>query len=155
LGLSWDGKEAFWYGGVGIGGLLFAVFLFLICQPVLPRTLHPFCFYLLFLFLGLRGGEILLLGIGPERKGYITLSLLLLSLLIVVPSDFFMARKRWRQKIPSVLTSCLSFWVVLVVQALLSDGLGRRLGFGFFQIPAGTYFVMGLMGVLLPWDRRE
>lgn len=138
LGLALEGKSGLGYGGVGAGVFVLAASFFFIFHPVIPRVLHPLSFYLLVWFLGVMGIEFF------WGKAAVSAAPLLIGLSLLVDPDFFKTRRKWPRLVRSTLFGALSFWGILTVHGLLFELMGRKLGLLFFQMPAGSYALMGL-----------
>lgn len=137
LGLALEGKSGLEVGGVGAGVFVLAAIFFFIFHPLVPRVLHPLSFYLLVWFLGVMGIEFF------WGKAAVSAAPLLIGLSLLVDPDFFKSRTNWPRRIRSTLFGALSFMGILAIHGLLFELLGRKLGLLFFQMPGGSYALMG------------
>lgn len=137
LGLALEGKSGLEVGGVGAGVFVLAAFFFFIFHPVIPRVLHPLSFYLLVGFLGVMGIEFF------RGKAAVSAAPLLVGLSLLVDPDFFKLRRNWPRRVQSTLLGALFFCGILTAHGLLFELMGKKPGLLFFQMPAGSYALMG------------
>ena len=139
LGSALDSTSGLVYGTVGAGIFLLAVFLFLLLRLVLPRVVHRLSFFLL------------LLGLTVLTERVFALSFLLIaSLVILSPPGLFQKQKRWEEITRKSILTVLAFAVFLGIHGFLAEALGSKAGIGFFNHPAGGYFLAGLVLAIFP-----
>ena len=138
LGFTLRAKSGLLYGTVVSSVLLSGTLIFIAIQAALPNTLHRLSFLLLLLVLGVIGAE--LFSLSP---------LLLVSLLGLLPTQFSPRGENWDRRTGKTLAACFFFWALLAGHGILSELLGLHWGIGFFQFPGGSYFLFGLLLVLM------
>jgi hypothetical protein len=130
LGLTLGVEMGLLYGAVTVAVLVSALGIFLAIQGAIPRIVHPLSFFLILFVGGVLAGELFSVSV-----------LFLVSLCLLVLPDFF----RPLRLVSKTLFVGFSFWSFLMWHALLSDLLGRGVGIRLFQLPAGSYLLMGFV----------
>ncbi len=143
LGLSLKLRDAFLFGGLAAGILILTVFLFLVFHFVIPESLRRLSFLLLLLFFVVLG----------ERLFHLPF-VFVGSLCLLTPPDLLRIEKNWLKISTKTLLAGTLFWALLLAQGFFSDWAGSRIGFQFFQTPAGSYFLIGLGLALVPGGTR-
>ena len=138
LGVTLGAKSGFVYGWVGASIFILTTSIFFMLRPALPRLAHRLSFLLLLLVLGVIGQELL------------SLSPLLLASLLFLPSpEFLHLPGRIGEMAKKMFLTGFSFWGFLAGHGILSGLLGSGAGIRFFQLPAGSYFLLVLVLVFL------
>lgn len=133
LGLAskpWPGVV---YGAFGFGIFLVATLIFLGIHFAIPQTLHRLSFFLLLLVFGVIGSE--LFSVSP---------LLLAGLFFLPLPELFRRRKKWDPILRKTLLVGFSFGVILAGHGILTNLLGVGGRVPLFQLPAGSYLILGL-----------
>ena len=141
LGLTLSVKSGFLYAAVVTTLFLLTALIFLTIRPVLPKILQRLSCFLLVWVLGVIGAQ--LFSLSP---------LALVSLSILPPPEFFRRLKNWNRLTEKIFLLAFSFGALLAGHGIFAGLLGREMGLGLFQFPAGSYFFMGLV---LPFLRKK
>lgn len=143
LGLSLEAESGFLYGAVCSGVLLIATSIFIGIRGLLPRVTHPLSFFLLLLVLGVMAQEVFALSF-----------LFIPSSLLLVSGNVFQKHVEGRRLMRSTARVAVLFLVLLSAHGMCSELLGERAGFEFFRMPAGSYFLLGLVFACIPQRLR-
>ena len=128
LGLAFDTTASLVYGTVGSGIFLLALFVFLL----------------------------LLLGFTALTARILPLSFLLFaSLVLLTPPDLFQKQKHWQPVARKSILTLLIFTAFLAIHGFFVEELGLKMGVGFFEHPAGGYFLAGLVLAIFPVRRSD
>ncbi len=142
LGLVRSAGGGLAYGAVGGSLLLAATVIFLGIRSALPPAVHRISFFLLLFVMTVILGEIFslsaLLGVG--------LSFLALP-------DLFRKRGNWKRTTMKTLGAGFFFWAFLTGQGIVTDFARLTGSVGFFQLPAGSFLLAGLIFGFLPLQR--
>ncbi len=141
LGLTLSARSGVLYATLVAAFFLSATLIFLSIHPLFPRALQRLSCFLLIWTLGIIGGHIFSLS-----------PLILVSLSILPPADFFRQRKHENRLAKKLFLLAFSFAALVAGHGIFSDLLGRQIGLKIFQLPAGSYFFMGLV---LPFVRKK
>lgn len=128
--------------GVVVIGILFAsTMIFFLTRSLLPKSQIRLSFLLLATVFTL----------GPARTSFPEITgfeaRLLLPLLLLLPPEFFRPRANWNLTAKKLLLTSLGFWVLLVIHGAAAEFLGFGGRFQYFRLPAGSYFLLGLLAV--------
>lgn len=148
-GLVLTVKDGFVYGILGGALLLFVILLFFLIHRLIPERMFRLSFFLLLILVGVRAVEWILSSSNPLSF------ILLASLALLTPPDLFRKQRNWRRIAGKSFLTAVSFWFFLAGHGIFSELLGRGLGIQFFQNPAGSYFLAGLLVTFLPPGVRK
>lgn len=133
LGLSLQARAGFAYGVLCAFLLLLATLIFLAVRAIIPETVHRISFMLLLLVFGVIAAE-------TSR-----LSPLFLPGLFLLPyPENFRRGLPWPRVLGKAVAAGLSLWALLTTHGVFSQVLGLGWGIRFFQLPAGSYLLLGL-----------
>ena len=144
LGLAFDTTASLVYGTVGSGIFLLALFVFLLLRRPLPRIIQRLSFLLLLLGFTVLAARILPLSF-----------LLFASLVLLTPPDLFQKQKHWQPVARKSILTLLIFTAFLAIHGFFVEELGLKMGVGFFEHPAGGYFLAGLVLAIFPVRRND
>ena len=147
LGVTLEWENGFVYGGMVVGILFLSALIFSSLSFVIPQPLYRISF-LLPLILGAAGIEIILGGRGSPAP------LLLASVCLLTNPDLFRNQKNWTRVAKKTFLASLYFWMLVTGHGILCDLLGSGMGIRFFQIPAGSFLLIGMALALIPKQRR-
>ena len=144
LGFARRIQNGFVYGIVGAGFFIAAIFTFLLIRTFLPRTAERLSFLLL----------LLVLAMAAEK--FFSVSLFMFaSLLLLAPPELFQKRKHWKGVARNAIWTSFVFSIFLTAHGFFSEWLGLGAGIKFFQHPAGSYFLAGLVLAGFPQSRSK
>lgn len=141
LGLTRSIQSAVLYVAVVTALFLLTALIFFTIRPVLPEILQRLSCFLIVGVLGVIG--VRFFSLSP---------LALVSLSILPPPEFFRRRKNWSRLTGKIFLLAFSFGALLAGHGIFSGLLGREMGGRLFQLPAGSYFFLGLV---LPFLRKK
>lgn len=132
-------------GAVVLLFLFAASLIFFVVRRALPKSVHRLSFLLLVLVLVLETGRASFAGTGGHEARII------FPLLLLLPPEFFNPLRKWNSTARHLFFSGFFFWALLGVHGLAAEFLAFDGRFEYFRVPAGSYFLLGL----LAWGVRK
>lgn len=144
LGFALEAKSGFLLGGATTLLLGGTEAIFLGIQKIVPGTVRKISFFLILIVFGVILEEI-----------FSVPFLVLTSACFLIPSDLFRPRKNGRKMFRKMLLMGLSFWALLLFHGIVMELLGKEGNVWFFQLPAGSYLVLGILVLVWPFKKGK
>jgi len=139
LDLALDPGSALLTAAAVLFFLFAAAPIFFVVRPALPESVRRLSFLLLVLVLVLVAGRVSFAGIwGHEAR-------IIFPLLLLLPPEFFRPRRNWDPAAKHLFFSAAAFGALLVLHGLAAGFLSFGGRFEYFRVPAGSYFLLGLL----------
>ncbi|MBI4115578.1 MAG: hypothetical protein HY447_03275 [Candidatus Omnitrophica bacterium] len=142
LGFARDGGTALLLAACVFSIFLGATLSFLTLRFVLPEKIHALGYLLILFVLGVAAKEIFAFS-----------SLCFPSLLLLTFPESLRARSSWKKAAEKTFWAGLSFSLIILCHGVLLGTMQE--GSNFFQLPGGSYLLLGLALIFVPKEGRK